>query len=164
MKKFGKLGSRAISRRFCCVRRSSSGIPSHGVWGMRTRRRRGSPSGMEGLVASMRLEMSKKFVGDLLVAKYAKLEDVKSSVGARAVWCSSTIRGASLTFGVLARGLRSRGLFPSPAQGWRGRGRRGAVGLGVSMAWESVTYLLPGIRNEENELFYFFPRAATRLR
>ena len=64
---------------------------------------------MAGLVASMRLEMSKKFVGDLLVAKYAKLEDVKSSVGARAVWCSSTIRGASLTFGVLARGLRSSG-------------------------------------------------------
>lgn len=90
----------------------------------------------------MRLEMSKEFVGDLLVAKYAKLEDVKSSVGARAVWCSSTIRGASLTFGVLARGLRSRGLCPSPAQGWRGRGRRGAVG--VSMAWESVTYLESG--------------------
>ena len=53
----------------------------------------------------------------------------------------------SLTFGVLARGLRSRVLCPSPAQGWRGRGRRGAVG--VSMAWESVTYLESG-----NEFLY----------
>ena len=97
---------------------------------------------MSGLVASMRLEMSKKYVGGLFVAKYAKLGNVKFSVGARAVWCSSTIRGAPLTFGVLARGLQSRGLCPSPAQGWRGRGQRGAVmgqhGMGICD--------LPGIR------------------
>ena len=97
---------------------------------------------MAGLVASMSPEMSKRFVGGLFVSKYAKVEDVKSAVGARAVLCNSTIRGASPTFGVLARGLRSRGLRPSPAQGWRGRGRRGAVGGQHGMGICD----LPGIR------------------
>ena len=54
--------------------------------------------------------------------------------------CIKGISGAVLTFGVLARGLRSRGLRPSPAHGWRGRGRRGAVGgQHYSIAWGSVT-------------------------